>query len=366
MMGSDSAPAAAAPSSTALPPVRPPAVPQKLQKSTPGAPKQLTKQQINQIAAREKQKAEAARKAALAASGITPLPTSGKQDKKRKKPAADSDSDSDSGSDDDEPMAKAIKASAAATPASAAAAGAASSRVDTTGMDPKAAKQAVIEAKKAARALKKQKTRSIAEAAGTHPTQNDIQLMNRDNQAVQLWKMYQQDRKERDQEMTPIELDDELVGRCLASIPNHESPDSHSFKLLYKHLKSMYGGNYAEQVLGGTIQPALSTKAERFAEKREKSKLTEEEAEEAEDEEVRQKQQHIDDPTIGAPYIIFVTHSALRAVEIGRGFKQIPMNTRIVKLFAKHLKVTHDTPDTHTHRHAAPQPHTHTCQQVPL
>lgn len=61
--------------------------------------------------------------------------------------------------------------------------------------------------------------------------------------------------------------------------------------------------------------------------------------EEEEEEEIRQKQQHIDDPTIGAPYIVFITSSAIRAVEIGRAFKKITMNTRVVKLFAKHIKV---------------------------
>ena len=65
--------------------------------------------------------------------------------------------------------------------------------------------------------------------------------------------------------------------------------------------------------------------------------------EEEEEEEIRQKQQHIDDPTIGAPYIVFITSSAIRAVEIGRAFKKITMNTRVVKLFAKHIKVSYCT-----------------------
>jgi hypothetical protein len=386
--------AAAGSSSTALPPVRPPASAAVFTRA--GAPtkdgKQLTKQQINQIAAREKRRLVEERKAkAAAALGVT-VPTAaqlqsaadkkahrerkqalkdqaeGKQpqeqvqadksekaptdktqekkdqtEKKRKKPSSDSsgsDSDSD-GSDDDAPSSKAVKASEASTPSAAAAA---VKRVDTTGLSAKEAKLAVIEAKRAARALKKEKLRSQAEKAGTHPTQRELQLMNRDLQATKLWQMYQQDRKERDQELSPIELDEVLVGRCIAQIPNHEAPESHSFKLLYKHLRSMYGGNYSEQVLGGTIQPALSTKAERFAEKQvrasKKQEQDEDEAEEEEQEEVRQKQEHMDDPTIGAPYIVFISPSAIRAVEIGRGFKKIPMNTRVVKLFAKHLKVS--------------------------
>jgi hypothetical protein len=48
--------------------------------------------------------------------------------------------------------------------------------------------------------------------------------------------------------------------------------------------------------------------------------------EDEEEDDVRQKQHHIDDPTIGAPYIVFITGSAIRAVEIGRAFKKIPMN----------------------------------------
>lgn len=345
---------------------------------------------MNQIAAREKKMKD------VAALGLT-MQASNKEikeakaaqrmaqqtaAKKRKRGDDTSDSDdSDSdASDADEPMSKAQKASAAVTPGAVAAAAAKPSApaaaapkpvkvkeepmvktekaaaateeeekkplIDTTGMTPKDAKAAIVEAKRAARALKKQKNREQAEAAGVHPTQRELQLMHRDVAAEKLWELYVTDREERGVPLTPLERDEHLVGKCLAQLPGHEKIESHSFKLLAKSLKSMYGGNYAQQVLGGTIQPALTTKMERFEKKKQllRAKLQgdedeQEEAEEEEEQQVQQIQKHLDDPTIGAPYVVFIAPTAVRAVEIGRGFKQIPMQTRIVKLFAKHLKI---------------------------
>jgi len=339
---------------TSKPPVRAPAVPQKLAKSKPGeAPKQLTKQQLNQIAAREKQKAAAAAAAASAAASSAPAAAAAKPqgDKKRKAPAAadsdSSDSDDSSSDSDDEPSAKAVKASAAATPAAAAAAAKkqpGSNLVDTTGMTEKEAKAAIIEAKRAARKLKKEKRAAEIAAAGpSHPSQQDLQLMTRDNAARKLWELFEQDRRERGQALTAVEADQigVLEPQSLAQLPNHDKLDGHSFKQLYKALKSMYGEGYNAQVCGGTIQPALSTKADKLAKKRDRAERKEagdEKVADEEDEEIKQKQHHIDDPTIGAPYIVFITGSAIRAVEIGRAFKKIPMNTRVVKLFAKHIK----------------------------
>ena len=337
---------------TSAPPVRAPAVPQKLVKAAPGeAPKQLTKQQINQIAAREKQKAEAAKKALLEGK---PAPAAAapkaQEDKKRKQPAAKSESDSsdsdssDSDSNDGaaEPMSKAQKASAAATPASTAAAASSAAAaapakrpgqdlVDTTGMDEKTAKKAIVAAKQAARKLKADARRAEQEAAGTHPTQIDLQLMTRDNAANRLWELFEADRRDRGKPLTALESEElgRLPGKALAQLPNHETPEGHSFKLLYKGLKSMYGPNYQEQVCGGTIQPALSTKQERFSKKRDRAERKaagDEGIEEEEEAEVRQKQNHIENPSIGAPYIVFITGSAIRAVEIGRAFKKIPMS----------------------------------------
>ena len=344
-------------SSTALPPVRPAAHTAQYVKGGQAVigknGKILTKQQINQIAARERQAAAAEKAKRDAANGIVaPPPTNSNKkkypdnSKKRKQPSHDSDSDSGS-DDEDAPHRKATKSSANASASSSSSAAPItdkSGRVDTTGMDAKEAKAAIVAAKRAARALKKEKNRAQAEAAGTHPTQRELQLMNRDLQAVKLWELYIQDRRERGEELTPLEMDEHLQGKNLAQIPNHESMDSHSFKLLHKHLKSMYGGNYAEQVLGGTIQPALSTKQERFDKKKEKQAKVaagkSDEVEEEEEQEIQQKQELMDDPKIGAPYVVFISPSAVRAVECGRGFKQIPMNTRVVKLFAKHLKVS--------------------------
>lgn len=367
----ETAPTAAASSkpNTSQPPVRAPAVPQKLAKAAPGeAPKQLTKQQINQIAAREKQKAEAAKKALLegkTAPAAAKPAQKAQEDKKRKQPAqADSDSSdsdsSDSDSDDaagGEPMSKAQKASAAATPASTAAASSSSAAapakrpgqdlVDTTGMDEKEAKKAIVAAKQAARKLKADARRAEQEAAGTHPTQIDLQLMTRDNAANRLWELFEADRRDREKPLTALEAEElgRLTGKSLAQLPNHESPEGHSFKQLYKGLKSMYGPNYQDQVCGGTIQPALSTKQERFSKKRDRAERKaagDDAVEEEEEAEIRQKQNHIDNPAIGAPYIVFITGSAIRAVEIGRAFKKIPM-----------CVLTHTRAQTHTQRAAA-------------
>jgi hypothetical protein len=285
--------AAAGKADTSKPPVRALAVPQKLAKAKPGeAPKQLTKQQINQIAAREKRAAEAAA-AAAAASAATAAPAKPQADKKRKHAdtaAADSDSsdsDSDSGSDSDsdsdaaEPSAKAAKSSTSATPASASAAAAAaaakklpgSNLVDTTGMTEKEAKAAIVEAKRAARKLKAEARLAEEQALGsTHPSQLDLQLMSRDNAAVKLWELFEQDRRDRAAPLTAVEADQigRLEPQSLAQLPNGHKIEGHSFKLLHKSLKSMYGDQYDAQVRGGTIQPALSTKAERFAKKRER------------------------------------------------------------------------------------------------
>jgi hypothetical protein len=288
------APAApAAKADTSLPPVRAPAVPQKLQKAAPGEAKQLTKQQINQIKAREKQKLEAEKKAreaakggaapaaAAAASSSSSSTKKKTEDKKRKAPASDSDSSSgsDSGSDSDsdaEPMSKAQKASAAATPAAAAAArlpGGGSDLVDTTGMSEKDAKAAIMAAKREARKLKAEKKRAQQEAAGVHPTQHDLQLMGRDLAAVRLWEMFAADRRERGKPLTAVESDEigQLSGKSLAQLPGHDTLDGHSFKMLYKSLKSMYGSNYQSEVCGGAIQPAMSTKQERLQMQRDRA-----------------------------------------------------------------------------------------------
>lgn len=351
----------------------------KSSKSKADPSKPLTKQQINQRIAREKQKAEAEKKAKMAAV-LGTSPVKKEKGEKRKKPDASSSSSASSGSDssasasEDEsgeqptklakPSADSAAAAAPASPSSSPSSPAATpaAAAAAPSADTKLGKKALRQAKIAARAEKKAKVRAEQEAAGTHPSQLDLQLMNRDNAAKRLFELYALDRRERGQELTPLELDEALPPWSLASLPNHEDPNAHSFKLLHKALRSVYGADYQAQVCGGTIQPALSTKAERFGKKQSRAERKaagdESEVEAEEEDEVRQKQAHMDDPNIGAPYVVFITPSAIRAVEIGRAFKKIQMNTRVVKLFAKHLKIDQQREElSHDVRVAIGTPH---------
>jgi protein CMS1 len=42
---------------------------------------------------------------------------------------------------------------------------------------------------------------------------------------------------------------------------------------------------------------------------------------------------------VGAPAIIIITHSAIRATDLVRALKEFDKTAKIAKLFAKHLKV---------------------------
>lgn len=107
----------------------------------------------------------------------------------------------------------------------------------------------------------------------------------------------------------------------------------------------MYGGAlFDEQVLGGEIQPSLSTKRERFIASHATRDMIERQedpqaATEAHDDlELVQRQAIVDDPNVGAPYILFVTSTGLRAVEVARIMRKVTMHTRVTRLFAKHMK----------------------------